>query len=49
MKIAWDRGFRQVEAECDSAILIDGVHNGLAAISNIDEIRIIHEWCTKDW
>ncbi|MBA0600487.1 hypothetical protein Gorai_006674, partial [Gossypium raimondii] len=23
--------------------------NGLATISSIAEIRLIHEWCSKDW
>ncbi|KAK5795439.1 hypothetical protein PVK06_036705 [Gossypium arboreum] len=48
LKLAWNRDFRQVELECDIVLLVDVLRNGLAAISSIAEIRLIHEWCSKD-
>ncbi|MBA0634641.1 hypothetical protein Godav_005284 [Gossypium davidsonii] len=30
-------------------MLIDTIYNGFASISNIAEVRLIHEWCNKDW
>ncbi|MBA0870296.1 hypothetical protein Goshw_010551, partial [Gossypium schwendimanii] len=49
MKLAWLKGFKQVEINYDNAMLIDTICNGFASISNIAEVRIIHEWCNKDW
>lgn len=36
-------GFRQAELKNDNALLIDVIRNGLIAVNNIDEIRMIHE------
>ncbi|MBA0556821.1 hypothetical protein Golob_026893, partial [Gossypium lobatum] len=30
-------------------MLLDIIRNGFASISNIAEVRLIHEWCNKDW
>ncbi|MBA0569698.1 hypothetical protein Golob_003413 [Gossypium lobatum] len=30
-------------------MLIDTIYNEFASISNIAEVRLIHEWCNKDW
>ncbi|MBA0696658.1 hypothetical protein Goari_003192 [Gossypium aridum] len=49
MKLAWLKGFKQVEINYDNAMLIDTICNRFASISNIAEVRIIHEWCNKDW
>ncbi|MBA0813798.1 hypothetical protein Gohar_027620, partial [Gossypium harknessii] len=49
LKLAWNRGFGQAELECDNVLLVDVLRNGLATISSIVEIRLIHEWCSKDW
>ncbi|MBA0570929.1 hypothetical protein Golob_004529, partial [Gossypium lobatum] len=49
MKLAWLKGFKQVEINYDNAMLIDTICNGFASISNIAEVQIIHEWCNKDW
>ncbi|KAH1122084.1 hypothetical protein J1N35_005244 [Gossypium stocksii] len=49
LKLAWDRGFKQVELECDNAMLIEFIWNGWASVSNVGEIRCIHEWCLKLW
>lgn len=43
MEIVWDKSFRQVEVECDNAMLMENVWNGLAAMTNIDEVRRIHD------
>ncbi|MBA0850059.1 hypothetical protein Goshw_024642 [Gossypium schwendimanii] len=31
LKLVWDRGFRQVELECDNAMLIEFIRNGWAS------------------
>ncbi|KAA3467341.1 endonuclease/exonuclease/phosphatase family protein [Gossypium australe] len=49
MILAWLEGYKQVEINCDNAVLIDTICNGFASISNIAEVRLIHEWCKKDW
>ncbi|MBA0749717.1 hypothetical protein Gogos_003615 [Gossypium gossypioides] len=38
-----------VEINCDNVMLIDTICNGFASISNIAKVRLIHEWCNKDW
>ncbi|MBA0803696.1 hypothetical protein Gohar_013882, partial [Gossypium harknessii] len=42
LKIAWVRGFRQVEVESDNALLVDILRNGLAGTNSIVEVRMIH-------
>ncbi|MBA0842316.1 hypothetical protein Goarm_002147, partial [Gossypium armourianum] len=37
LKLAWMRGFRQVEVESDNALLIDTIRNDFAKNSNIEE------------
>ncbi|MBA0724270.1 hypothetical protein Golax_020972 [Gossypium laxum] len=49
MKLAWLKGYKQVEINCDNVMLIDTIYNEFASISNIAEVRLIHEWCNKDW
>ncbi|KAK5785322.1 hypothetical protein PVK06_039894 [Gossypium arboreum] len=49
MKLAWVEGYKQVEISCDNVMLMDTICNGFASISNITEVRLIHEWCKKDW
>ncbi|MFQ6619525.1 hypothetical protein Gotur_000795 [Gossypium turneri] len=48
MKLAWLKGYKQVEINCDNAMLIDTIHNGFASISNIVEVWLIQEMCNKD-
>ncbi|MBA0586668.1 hypothetical protein Gorai_017401 [Gossypium raimondii] len=49
LKLAWSRSFQKVEIKSDNALLIDTLHNGLAAVNNIVEVRMIHEWFYKGW
>lgn len=49
LKLAWDRGFRQIELECDDVMLIEFIWNGWVSVSNVNEIRSIHWWCLKYW
>ncbi|KAK5777208.1 hypothetical protein PVK06_045175 [Gossypium arboreum] len=49
VKLAWLKGYKQVKINCDNAILTETICNGFASISNIEEVRLIHEWCKKDW
>ncbi|MBA0686389.1 hypothetical protein Goari_013995, partial [Gossypium aridum] len=43
LKLAWNRGFKQVELESDNAMLIETIWNGLTPVSSVDEIRKIHD------
>ncbi|MBA0863059.1 hypothetical protein Goshw_016183, partial [Gossypium schwendimanii] len=49
LKLAWLKGYKQVESNCDDAMFIDIICNGLASISNITVVCLIHKWCNKDW
>ncbi|MBA0758181.1 hypothetical protein Gotri_021202 [Gossypium trilobum] len=49
MKLAWLKGYKQVEINCGNVMLIDTICNGFASISNIAEVRLIHKWCNKNW
>ncbi|MBA0666822.1 hypothetical protein Goklo_003187 [Gossypium klotzschianum] len=49
MKLAWLKGYKQVKINCDNVMLTDTICDGFASISNIAEVRLIHEWCNKDW
>ncbi|MBA0651940.1 hypothetical protein Goklo_019230, partial [Gossypium klotzschianum] len=49
LKLVWPKDFTQVEIDCDNAMLNDTIRNGFASISYITEVRLIHEWYTKDW
>ncbi|MBA0839154.1 hypothetical protein Goarm_004915, partial [Gossypium armourianum] len=49
LKLAWDQGFRKVELESDDALLIEAIQNGLVAVSNVDEVKMIHNYCSKAW
>ncbi|KAH1073528.1 hypothetical protein J1N35_025856 [Gossypium stocksii] len=49
LKLAWLEGHKQVELNCDNGMLIDTICNGFAPISNVAEVRLIHEWYNKDW
>lgn len=48
-KLSWINGYKQIEVNCDNAMLIDTIWNGFVTLSNIPKVRAIHEWCTKDW
>ncbi|MBA0659879.1 hypothetical protein Goklo_011970 [Gossypium klotzschianum] len=43
LKLAWSKGFIQVEVNCDNAMLINTIRNGFASISNIAKVQLIHE------
>ncbi|MFQ6646348.1 hypothetical protein Gotur_019041 [Gossypium turneri] len=45
MKLAWLKGYKQVEINCDNVVLIDTICNGFASIRNIAEVRL----CNKNW
>ncbi|KAK5794492.1 hypothetical protein PVK06_035723 [Gossypium arboreum] len=38
MKLAWLKGFKQVEINCDKAMLINTIRNEFALISNIAKV-----------
>lgn len=49
LQLAWELGYKQVEVNCDNALLVDTFYNGFAAISRLNEIQQIHVWCSKAW
>ncbi|MFQ6625623.1 hypothetical protein Gotur_005710 [Gossypium turneri] len=49
LKLAWMRGFRQVEVENNNALLIDTIRNNFAANSNTVEVRLIHDNKVDDY
>ncbi|KAG8501357.1 hypothetical protein CXB51_003529 [Gossypium anomalum] len=49
LKLTWMRDFKQVEVESDNALLIDIIRNGFVANNNTMEVRLVHEWCNKEW
>ncbi|MBA0784744.1 hypothetical protein Gotri_025769 [Gossypium trilobum] len=40
---------QQVELESDNALLIEILQTGLASVSSVVEIQLIHNSCLKDW
>ncbi|KAK5845814.1 hypothetical protein PVK06_002043 [Gossypium arboreum] len=43
LRIAWDKGFRQIELECDNVVLVESLLAGSAASSKIVELQLIYE------
>ncbi|MFQ6660555.1 hypothetical protein Gotur_029032 [Gossypium turneri] len=41
--IAWENGFRQLDLECDNALLVETLLAGGAANSRMVELRLIHQ------
>lgn len=48
LKSAWNKSFGYAELECDNALLVDVLWKSLTTISSIAEIKLIHEWCSKN-
>ncbi|MBA0808869.1 hypothetical protein Gohar_024573, partial [Gossypium harknessii] len=47
--IAWETGCRQLELECDNALLVEKLLVGGAANSRIPELRLIHQLLSRNW
>ncbi|KAK5835116.1 hypothetical protein PVK06_010802 [Gossypium arboreum] len=45
--IAWEKGFRRIEVECDNAHLIELLLAGGGAKSNLVELRLLHQLLHK--
>ncbi|MBA0824109.1 hypothetical protein Goarm_020792 [Gossypium armourianum] len=48
LKLAWERGFRQVEVETDNALLMEILRSSFACVNNIAKVRLLHTWIAKD-
>ncbi|MBA0673561.1 hypothetical protein Goklo_024311 [Gossypium klotzschianum] len=35
--------------ESDNVMLIETIRHGLAAVSSVAEVILIHDWCSKNW
>lgn len=40
--LAWDKGYRKIEVECDNALLIDLLLSGGRVHSSLVELRLLH-------
>ncbi|MBA0682342.1 hypothetical protein Goari_024069, partial [Gossypium aridum] len=49
LNLAWDKGFRQLELECDNALLVETILVGGAADSNLTELRLIYRLLNRNW
>ncbi|MBA0705500.1 hypothetical protein Golax_017691, partial [Gossypium laxum] len=47
--ISWRKGYRQLEVECDNAILVELILAGRAADSHLTEMRLIHHLLSWNW
>ncbi|KAG8482578.1 hypothetical protein CXB51_024192 [Gossypium anomalum] len=49
LHIAWERTFRQIDMECDNALLVETILASGAASSRMMELRLIHMLLTQNW
>ncbi|MFQ6654687.1 hypothetical protein Gotur_025572 [Gossypium turneri] len=49
LRIAWEKGYRQLEIECDNALLVESVFTGSAASSNLAELCLINVYLKRNW
>lgn len=41
--LAWDKGFRKVEVECDNTLLVELLLSGGGASSSLMELQLLHQ------
>ncbi|MBA0818742.1 hypothetical protein Gohar_019516, partial [Gossypium harknessii] len=49
LRLAWERGFRQVELECDNALLVETLLVGGATNSRMVELELIYGLLYRRW
>ncbi|MBA0634562.1 hypothetical protein Godav_028878, partial [Gossypium davidsonii] len=49
LRLAWDKGYRQVELESDNALLVELVLAGNSTASHIVELHAIHKILHRNW
>ncbi|MBA0760930.1 hypothetical protein Gotri_023642, partial [Gossypium trilobum] len=49
LRIALEKSYRQLEMECDNALLIEFVLTGNAVSSNLAELCLINGYLRKNW
>ncbi|MBA0792585.1 hypothetical protein Gohar_017073, partial [Gossypium harknessii] len=47
--LAWDKGFRKVEVECDNALLVELLFSSGGASSSLVELRLLHQALRRKW
>ncbi|MBA0799754.1 hypothetical protein Gohar_010248, partial [Gossypium harknessii] len=47
--IAWEKGFRQLDLECDNALLVETFLASGSANSMMVELCIIHQLLCRNW
>ncbi|MBA0831769.1 hypothetical protein Goarm_016207, partial [Gossypium armourianum] len=41
--IAWEKGFKKVEVDCDNILLVELILSGGGANSSLVELRLLHQ------
>ncbi|MBA0632510.1 hypothetical protein Godav_001236, partial [Gossypium davidsonii] len=49
LRIAWEKEFRQLDLECDNALLVESLLDGGATNSKMVELRLIHQILCRSW
>lgn len=49
LHIAWEKGYRQLEIECDNVLLVESFFAGNTANNDVVELRLINEYLNRDW
>lgn len=50
LHIAWGKGYRRLENECDNLLLVESfLHGSVANNSNLMELRLIDDYIHRDW
>ncbi|MBA0561732.1 hypothetical protein Golob_018533, partial [Gossypium lobatum] len=47
--IAWEKGFRKIEVECDSALLVELLLTGGGANNSLVELRLLDQLLRRRW
>ncbi|KAH1030183.1 hypothetical protein J1N35_040087 [Gossypium stocksii] len=49
LHITWEKSYRQLEIECDNALLVESFLAGSATNSNLVELRLINGYLNRNW
>ncbi|MBA0743215.1 hypothetical protein Gogos_005923 [Gossypium gossypioides] len=49
LRVAWGRGLRQVEVECDNVLLVESLLIDGSINSRMVELRLIHGILNREW
>lgn len=49
LRVAWEKGFRQLDLECDNALMVESFLAGGVANSRMMELCLIHQLLCRNW